>query len=254
MTTGLRTSLFARSFLLQAGFGDERRQGLGFALAIDPSLTRAYASDAAGLSAARARHLAPFNSQPYAAGIVLGVAAALETRAAAGESILAQRAVSLKAALGAALAGSADAFFWGAMRPLAAATSVTVAAIAIFVGASRPLAWGAASGLLVFNVPALWARWAGLELGLADGEAAAAVVARLPVQSWIRRARIAAVIAIFAAAWAALGLSLGASRAFAATAFAAGAGLGRWTGGPLRLVFAAGMIGAAASAAGWSLP
>ncbi|MFI5362130.1 MAG: PTS system mannose/fructose/sorbose family transporter subunit IID [Elusimicrobiota bacterium] len=246
----LRRSLFARSLLLQAGFGDERRQALGFAWAIDPALARAYAGDAAGLAAARARHLAPFNASPFAAGLPLGAAAALEERAARGDSAAAARGAALKAALGSALSAAADAFFWGALRPLAAATAVLAAVAAWRLGARRPFVLGAVLGLLVFNVPSLWARWTGVGRGLDEGEACALSASRLPAQAWIRGARRAAVIAIFAASWAALGVPLGAPGVLAASAFAAGALLERFTGGPLRLIAAAGLLGAAASAAG----
>jgi PTS system mannose-specific IID component len=248
----LRGRLFARALLLQAGFSDERRQALGFAWSLDPALVRAYAGDAAGLNAARARHLAPFNAQPCAASLPLGVTAALEARAAQGDPAAAARGVALKAALGAALSGPADAFFWGALRPLAGAAAVFGALAAWRLGEPRPLAFGAGLGLLIFNIPSLWARWAGVGRGLDEGEGAAQAACRLPAQAWIRAARRAAVIAIFAAVWAAIGLPFGIPRLLAAAAFAAGAALGRWSGGPLRLVAAAGLLGAAAAAAGWT--
>jgi mannose/fructose/N-acetylgalactosamine-specific phosphotransferase system component IID len=250
--SSLRRSLFARVLLLQAGFSDERRQALGFAWAIDPALARAYAGDAAGLDAARARHLAPFNAQPCAAGLPLGVAAALEVRAAGGDSAAAARGVALKASLGACLSGAADAFFWGALRPLAGAAAVLGAMAALSLGARWPFACGAGLGLLIFNVPSLWARWAGVSRGLDAGEAAAAAAASLPAQEWIRAARRAAGLLTLAATWAVLGIPLGIPRLLAAVAFAAGACLGRLSGGPLRLIAAAGLMGAAASAAGWT--
>jgi PTS system mannose-specific IID component len=248
----LRRRLFARSLLLQAGFSDERRQALGFAWSIDPALVLAYADDAAGLAAARARHLAPFNAQPCAASLPLGVAAALETRAAHGDAAAAARGVALKAALGASLSGAADAFFWGALRPLAAAAAVMGALSAWRLGARHAFAWGAGLGLLVFNAPSLWTRWEGVGRGLDEGEAAVLAACGLPAQDWIRGARRAAVISIFAAVWTALSFPFGLPSLLAAAAFAAGAGLGRWTGGPLRLIAAAGALGAAAAAAGWT--
>jgi PTS system mannose-specific IID component len=255
MTRGpsLSLRLFARSLLLQAGFSDERRQALGFAWAIEPALARAYGRDASALNAARARHLAPFNAQPSAAGLPLGVAAELELRAAQGDAAAASRGVALKTPVCAALSGAADAFFWGALRPLAAAAAVLGALAAAHRAASRPLAFGAALGLLIFNVPSLWTRWTGVRLGLREGEAAVQAACRLPVQDWIRAARFAAVLLILAAVWAGLGLPLESARVPAAVAFAAGAGLSRFTGGPLRLVAAAGLLGAAASAAGWQV-
>jgi PTS system mannose-specific IID component len=251
--SALAPRLFARSLLLQAGFGDERRQGLGFAFAIDPALRAAYSGDAAGLTAARLRHLAPFNAQPYAAALPLGAAAAIEMRAAGGEPALAARAVALKASLGAALSGCADAFFWGALRPLAGAAAIAVAAACYRLRLVHPCLTGAVAGLLIFNVPALAARRLGLRAGLAEGEGAALTAAGLPVQDWIRRARRAAVAAIVLAAWISLSLPNAPLRPYAAAAFAAGAALSRFTGGPLKLLAAAFAFGAAASLAGWTL-
>ncbi len=247
----LRRSLFARAMLLQAGFSDERRQALGFAWAIDPALVRAYAGDRAGLKEARARHLAAFNVQPCAAGLPLGVAAALEASAAKGDAAAAARGGVLKAVLGATLSGAADSFFWGSLRPLSVAAAVLGALAAWRAGARRPFACGAGLGLMVFNGPSLWARWVGLGLGLGDGEAAALAAARLPAREWIRAARLAAALFVCIAAGAVLVLPLGIPRLPAATAFAVGAGLGRFTDGPLRLTAAAGLLGAAAAAAGW---
>jgi len=250
----LGARLFRRSFFLQAGFSDERRQALGFAWTIDPALAAAYGADADALRAARLRQLQPFNTQPNAAGLVVGACAALEARAAAGDAGACARAETFKGAIGASLAGGADAFFWGALRPLAAATAAFLGAFAFRRGTVGPLFGAAAAGLLVFNAPAVLARRRGVEEGLADPDTAALRVAALPVQSWIRAARLASAVLIFGAAAALLGHPLlNTSATLAAGAFALGAGAARATGGPLRLVAAAGIIGAAASAAvGWT--
>lgn len=247
----LGARLFARSLLLQAGFSDRRRQGLGFAYAIDPALAAAYAGDAAGLSAARLRHLASFNVQPHAVGFPLGAAAALEAEAAAGRPGAAERAVALKGMLGACLSGAADGFFWGALRPLSGALAILVGFTAWRHGARHPLAEGAAAGLLAFNVPALAARGVGLARGLSGGESCAAGAAALPAQRWIRGARWTALVVVVLAAWSAMGLPEF-SRLAAAAAFAAGAALSRAAGGPLRLAAAAGLAVAAGTLAGWA--
>jgi len=252
--TDLRAPLFARSLLLQAGFSDERRQGLGFAWAVDPALAVAYSRSADGFRAARLRHLGSFNTHPCASGLILGACAELEARAGAGEAPAAARAAALKAALGAALAGAADAFFWGALRPLAAAAAVLAALAAARLGAAHPLAIGAAAGLAVFNGPALFARWRGVALGLRGGEESALVAARLPVQRWLRAARLAAALLVFAAVVGALGQPrFSGSTVLAAGALALGAILCDAAGGPLRLAAAVGLVGAAASiATGWT--
>lgn len=247
----LRAALFARSFFLQAGFGDERRQGLGFAWAIDPALRAAHAAHPGHLAAARERHLGAFNCQPHAAGLPLGVVAALELKAGAGDAAAAARAAALKPALGAALSGAADGFFWGSLRPLAAALAAAVGIAGVVARTSHSIAAGVALGLLAFNAPALYARWRGLTLGLRDGEGAAVAAAALPVPVWSRRLRLAALGLVVASALAGLRLPFAAPPAWAAAAFAVGAGLSRAAGGALRLVGAAALLAMAASAAGW---
>ncbi len=255
MNVGLRPRLFLRSLLLQAGFGDERRQGLGFSWIIDPALRAAYRSDAAGLRAARLRHLEAFNTQPCAAGLIVGACAALEGRAAAGDAGAEERARAFKNSIGAALAGSADALFWGALRPLAAATAVFVGIVLYRARAASPLLIAAAAGLLVFNAPALTARWLGVARGLAAGDAAALEACSLPAQAWIRAARATALALALAAGAAALALpEVRAHAALAAAALAFGAAFSRAAGGPLKLVAAAGLLGTAASLVlGWAL-
>jgi len=254
VTPAPRARLFARSLLLQAGFSDERRQGLGFAWAIDPALVAAFGRAGTALAAARARQLSSFNTNPSAAGLVLGATAALEARAAAGDAQAAARAATLKQAVGAALAGAADALFWGALRPLAAGLAVLAAIGAWRLGLPRPAVTGAGLGVLAFAAPALAARWLGVDRGLRDADRAALALAALPAQRAIQAARWAAAVVVFAAAAAALSLPAWESRrVLSAAAFAAGAGLSRAGVGALRLALAAGLLGAAAAAAaGWA--
>lgn len=245
--------IFLRSLALQAGYGDERRQALGFAWALDPVLREAYGGDAVGLAAARSRHLSSFNTNPFASGIILGTTAALETRVAAGEQALSPRVATLKSAAGASLAGAADAFFWGSLRPLAAALAVLVATTLWCLRLPHPVAWGAAAGLVVFNTAALGARWTGLACGLARGEASMIVASGLPVSTWVKRVRWTAAGLMTAAAALAAVATDAAPPLLAACSFAAGAGLARPAGGVLRLVAGAGVLGAVAATIGWTL-
>jgi len=241
--SALCARMFLRSLFLQTGFSDESRQALGFAWALDPALLSAQA---------RARHLESFNTNPYTAGLVLGTTAALEARAA-GTPASASRVLALKSAAGASLAGAADALFWGSLRPLAAALAVFVAAVFHRVGLPHALFWGTFAGLAVFNAPALAARWIGLSKGLAEGEGALVWAGGLPVQTWIRRSRLAAVILLIAAAGLVGASGSVATPLFAAVAFTAGWLLSLVVGGPLRLVAVAGLLGVAAAAGGWTL-
>lgn len=180
-------SLFPRLLLLQARWDPATRQAAGFAFALDPVLRRAWGADAQALRRARARHLEHFNTHPAAAWLVAGAAARAEFAAAAAPAeergSLEERARALKSALGPALAGIYDGFFWGALRPAAAATGA-LAGLAVHRWAPAWAGAAAAAVLLaVHGVPALWARAWGLSRGLAVGEAAAAELADLPVQA-----------------------------------------------------------------------
>ena len=248
-----RALVFARSLFLQAGFGDERRQALGFAWALDPVLSEAYANDSRGLAEARTRHFGSFNTNPYAAGLILGVTASLERRIAAGEESLRGRVSVLKSSAGASLAGAADAFFWGALRPLAAASAVLIATTLFILRQPHPFFWGSVVGLAIFNIPALVARWKGLSRGLAEGEGALAAAALLPVQKWIYLTRVAAGGVMIAAAALASSSGVIVHPLWSAGAFLAGVVFSAHAGGPLKLVAGAGLVGAAAAAGGWRL-
>lgn len=250
--SALRARMFVRSLFLQSGYADESRQALGFAWAMDPALRAAYGDDSTALALARARHLGQFNTNPCAVGIILGSTAALEARSGGAPAPLA-RALALKSAAGASLAATADALFWGSLRPLAAALAAFVAAAMRHLLLPRPFFWGACAGLAVFAVPALLVRWVGLSKGLAEADASLMALIRLPVQTWIARARLAA-IGLLIAVSALVGFS-GAvvTPIFAACAFAGGLAFSRLAGGPLRLVAAAGLLGAVAAAGGWTL-
>ena len=246
----IRSRLFLRSFLLQAGFSDERRQALGFSWAIDPALREAYVSDPAGLTGARQRQISVFNIQPHAVGVPLGVVAALEGRAAAGDKGSADAAIQIKAALGSALSAAGDAFFWGALRPLACVVAIIAIVTGIAFHLKHPFLAGALVGLTVFNGPALWVRWQGLKIGLDGPDRACSVVSCLPIQRWIRQTRILTMIMILIAVCLGLGTT-GFSQLglFYAAAFVVGITMSHRAGGPLMLVGVAGLLGAAAALA-----
>jgi PTS system mannose-specific IID component len=132
----VRWHVFARSFLLQAGFNPRAMQGLGFAYAMYPALKALYEGEAR--QAAVRRHLEHFNTHPYFAAAVLGGTLRLEEQVAAGEAPP-DTVVDFRKALGPPLAAIGDAFFWNALRPacalLAALTAPTLGlgAIAVFL-------------------------------------------------------------------------------------------------------------------------
>lgn len=191
LATGLKLRLFARSLLLQSCWSYERMQGLGFAYNIEPFV---------GAESARKRHLEFFNTQPFVEPLVLGMACSMEEEAArAPEAERAARYArlrALKAGAASALAGVADSLFWGSLRPACAALAWLTGLIVAHVRGPRH---GAAAAVLIYlisyNVPALWTRWKGLDLGYAWGERIAIELKGLNPQALIRKTSLAGGVA-----------------------------------------------------------
>lgn len=254
MTPWMTARIGARLLLLQARWDSARMQGLGFAYALEPWLAASWAAEPEALVAARRRHLEYFNTHPIAAWLAAGVVCRQEAAAAALTGAAREAAIArirpLKTGLGAALAGPYDSFFWGALRPASALAGILAAQAAYRLGAPHALAWGAATALCVYNLPAAAARVLGLRRGFSDGERAVAALTTLPAQAWIRglrRATVGGALLAFALGAGPLG---GGDRLTAALTFAAGLIL-TWRGvSPLAQLGFAGLGGMAASAAG----
>jgi len=148
-----------RSLLLQASWNFERLQNLGFLFSIAPGLRWLYQDEE--LENAYARHLEKFNTHPYLAGAILGVSLHLEEKRKAGKEDLVE-VESFKEMTMAPYGAMGDAFFWGAMRPLAA---VIALGFALRGSLLAPVVF-----LLVFNIPHFWCRfnwfWKGYRKGL----------------------------------------------------------------------------------------
>lgn len=254
MTRWTLARIAARLLLLQARFDPVRMQGSGLAFVLDPWLSVCWAAEPEGLRAARLRHLDSFNTHPIAAWLVVGIICRHEAAAAGCQGVEREARVSqihaLKTGLSASLAGVYDSFFWGALRSASAIAGLLVAQAAYRAGLTQPLVAAAVAALVVYNGPALAARWLGLTRGLKDGERAIADLLRLPVQTWthgLRRATAGGALVSFALGAAGLG---GSERIAAGLTLAAGLVLSwRWIP-PLTQLGVAGAVGAAASAAG----
>ncbi len=175
--------------LLQSCWSSQGMQNLGFLFAIEPLLKR-FLSDEESLRASSRRHLEYFNTHPYMAGFILGAVGAMEEkRAGAPEAErpkIEKRIREVKRAMASGLAAIGDSFFWGNLRPAAAAAALLAWALFGALGVPRPFLCAAVLYLAALNVPALWARWRGLELGYRHQE-------RLPEKleelNWQRAAR-----------------------------------------------------------------
>lgn len=134
--------VFWRSFFLQASWSFDRLQSLGFAFAMLPVLRRLYPERSAFEDRLNA-HLEYFNTQPYLASFVLGAAARAEEERAAGGT-LRPGAGEIKGTLMAPLGALGDSFFWGALKPFAAAV-----AVALLLGGAW---WAPLLFLVLYNI------------------------------------------------------------------------------------------------------
>lgn len=200
--------VFARSFLLQAGFNPRAMQGLGWAYALYPALRALYPAGDARTVAVR-RHLGFFNTHPYFAAAIVGGSVRIEERIAAGLAPP-EDVTAFRQALQAPLAAIGDAFFWNALRPacalLAALTAPTLGlwAVALFLG--------------LYNAVHLSVRGWLFVVGYRDAEGLVASVgqARFPVGTVLLRRAAAALAGAVAAQLAILAARQSGSLAFAA--------------------------------------
>jgi mannose PTS system EIID component len=185
-----------RANLLQAAWNFERQQGLGWAFALAPALRQLYPVSDQRLERL-AEHTAYFNTQPTLASIALGAAARAEEERAHGGGGDAASMARLKSALGSTLAALGDRLFWFSLRPFAAAVGVLVA----MTHPSR--GWGALALWLVYSIPHLGMRFAGVAWGYAEGPALLTGAFRARLEAAVRwLALLGCVVLGVALAWA----------------------------------------------------
>ncbi|NCB37402.1 MAG: hypothetical protein EOM80_01425 [Erysipelotrichia bacterium] len=148
-----------RSFFLQSSWNYRGMMSMGFLYAISPGLDRLHDAGPAR-EAAYLRHLEYFNTNPYFASIVLGVTLALEERLSRGE-ITEDIIHDTKEGLMTACAAIGDGLFWDSWRPFVAAVALVFAFGNYLL---TPLIF-----LLLYNIPHLYFRFAGIFWGYREG-------------------------------------------------------------------------------------
>lgn len=187
----VRRSVWRRQFLLQGCWNYEGMQNVGFAYSILPALRRLYAGRPEELTKALKRHLEYFNTQPSIGGVILGAAVRIEERIAAGETD--PRAIgTFKVGLMGSLGAIGDAYFWGALRPMASVSGAILSLI-------HPLL-GVVTLLLLYNISHLPIRLQGFTAGIAGEESAVQYLKGAGFAS--RTADRKIVAAILGGAWA----------------------------------------------------
>lgn len=146
--------IYFRSFLLQASWNFENLQNLGFLYLVLPGLRSIYGDE---LSIdVQQRQVTYFNTHPYFAPLIAGTTLRMEERLDAGDEIAVDPDAYKKMVM-APFAAMGDALFWGGVRPLAALIGLLIA--------SQGSLWAPVVFLILFNLPHLFFRAAGLALG-----------------------------------------------------------------------------------------
>ena len=172
--------VFLRSLLLQASWSFERMQSLGFAFAIEPVLKKLY-PEVAEYEARLHRHMEYFNTQPYLASFILGAVVRMEEERTASLHA-SDDAAGLKSALMAPLGALGDSFFWGALKPLAAAGAVALIMTGYW--------WAPLLFLAFYNVWHLGLRVAMLFLGYTSGGNAVELMTRFGFMKMAKRFKV----------------------------------------------------------------
>ncbi len=170
--------VFLGSFFIQSSWSFEKMQGLGFAAAIAPALEEIYGTDEGLKKGALKRHLAFYNAHPYMASPVLGAAINIEEKARKGECPK-EAPSKFKSVVMGPYGAIGDAFFWGAVRPLASIAGVLAAVLWSM--------WGPIVFLALYNIFHLLMRWYGLKKGLELGDGVVAFIKSLDLPRWAVR-------------------------------------------------------------------
>ena len=168
--------MLLRSFAVQGSWNYRTLLGTGFAFMLLPALQHVFRNDPEGLSAARARHAALFNSHPYLAPVAAGAVARLEADGAPAE--LQQR---FKEAVRGPLGALGDRLFWLSWRPVCALLGVALLLL------RAPWWTGVLVFLLAYNAVHLPVRAWGLDVGLRAGLQVGASLRSAALERWTNR-------------------------------------------------------------------
>lgn len=194
--TLLRIAL--RSLFIQAGFSPEAMQTLGLLYALEPAWPYLYPDPEKRQEAVR-RHLAPFNTHPYAAAALVGGILFLEVKLARGEAT-ADDVTRFKTTLMGPLAALGDGFFWLSLRPATGALGVALVPV---VGLWAPVVF-----LVTYNLVHLITRAWLFVTGYRTGAGVVMRVTALKVPMWSNRLRVfTAGAAAAVGAWLASGVA-----------------------------------------------
>nr|WP_220451779.1 PTS system mannose/fructose/sorbose family transporter subunit IID [Bombilactobacillus bombi] len=148
---------FWRSFTAEWAWNYERQMNLGYSYAMRPALEKIYHNQKDKLIRSYKRHLEFFNVTPWLVTFPLGISIAMEEQNALNDDFDENSINDIKVALMGPLSGIGDSFFWGTLRVIATGVGTSLAMHGNILG---PILF-----LLIFNIPAILARYYGLFVG-----------------------------------------------------------------------------------------
>lgn len=146
-----------RSYTMEWAWNYERQSNLGYIYAIMPALRKIYKDDDVKFKKALKRHLEFFNITPWLSTFPLGISIAMEEQNALNDDFDEESINNIKIALMGPLSGIGDSFFWGTLRVIATGIGTSLAMQGNILG---PILF-----LIIFNVPAILARYYGMYIG-----------------------------------------------------------------------------------------
>ncbi len=152
--------IFLRCFFVQGSWNFKALLGVGFCFCVVPVAKRLY-DDPEEQEDFLRRHLCFFNAHPYFASWCIGAVTKLEEEAEQKEWPDYQPILIFKDRLVGPLGIIGDKLFWSGLKPMAAAIGIS---IAFYVGwIATPIY------LLIYNIPHIYTRFLGLQLGYKQG-------------------------------------------------------------------------------------
>lgn len=146
-------SLFWRTMTLSASWNYETQQALGYTYAMLPVLRRFYPDKEKRVEAMK-RHNVLFNTTPTMGGIITGLTASMEKKAAEDANFDTTSINTVKLALMGPFAGIGDSIFQGTLRIISLGIGIALAATGNVLGAIVHL--------LLYNIVAHIFRYGGL--------------------------------------------------------------------------------------------
>lgn len=190
-----RLAMTLRAFFIQAAWNTRGMQHMGFLFALRPALARIWGDSGERRMEAEQRQVTYFNTHPYFAPILVGVAARLEEDYAQGRLPEAKHIRLMVNRMSGPFAAVGDAFFWETIRPCLAFIGVWVVLAAL--PGDLPLATtGPILFLGAFNLFTLPFRFWGTMGGYFHGIGIIERLKRLRLQETMRRFRILSLVAL----------------------------------------------------------